>query len=498
MNNCAEAWNDAEENARKALHLYNDNKFEEALGHLETAIDINPHNDSWLFNKGLILNSLEQYENAIMAFQRANELNPDDPTILNSLGIDYTRTEQYNLALETFEELQRIAPDFEPGYCSRIIVYTQMGQHEKAETMFYLARQLKEDCELCYYNIGNSFFAREDYDQAIRYWEKAKSINPELPQIKYGIRKAYWAKGDKYQAKKHIVAELGKNSTDVDILSDYAFLLLEMDELEQANGILRFILELEPDNEHAYHRLGELKLHEGYIHKAIQNFQRALKIEPTLEGTNYRLGQCYLQLGQVINAKAHLLVEMKRKAYPTNPDLPLDLGALLYEMDLINGATHCFLRAIDLNPNDPRTYHNLSCCSYSTGSIKNGIDFSLAALQQDSKHLPSLENLINAYLYNGETEKGKEYMKIATKYWPRDKKLRSLKRKIRLSKLSRIRKSIFGSHSTNIAKRMRKTMHMEYSNIRWYPHYTPSGKIGRFRDFSLMPPIITKMAEWRR
>ncbi|MHC4368978.1 MAG: tetratricopeptide repeat protein, partial [Planctomycetota bacterium] len=115
------SYDTAERKARKAFELYEDGKMSQALDELETALEINPTNSSWHFDKALTLDAISRFEDAISEYEAALELRPDDLEILNSLGVDYTRTGQYDLAISTFERMQELDSEFEPSYCNRII-----------------------------------------------------------------------------------------------------------------------------------------------------------------------------------------------------------------------------------------------------------------------------------------------------------------------------------------------------------------------------------------
>jgi tetratricopeptide (TPR) repeat protein len=53
-------YGEAEEKALKAFELYETGKMTEALDELESALQIDPANCSWHFNKGLTLDALER------------------------------------------------------------------------------------------------------------------------------------------------------------------------------------------------------------------------------------------------------------------------------------------------------------------------------------------------------------------------------------------------------------------------------------------------------
>ena len=423
-------WTDAEKHIDQAHDFYEQGFWTEALRELQEAININPNNSKWFFNKALTLDSLMRFREAAEAYRLAHELDPEDPEILNCLGIDYTRLGQYDLAIETFEKLEHLVPDFEPSYCNRIITYSEMGQHEKAEEMFYLAREFKEHCPFCYYNIGNSLFSRHSYERAIWCWQKTRSLTPNHPQINYRIAQAHWAQGDVEKAKEGFLEELRRHPGDIETLLDMGILLLEMNELESAKEKFNRILELDEDQPQAHHYLGEIHLYHGRVPQAVDCFNRVLRLNPKQPGTHYRLGDCYLRLGQLANARTHLSEELKLS--PDHPKVLIDLGCLLDESGERSKAIGCFEQAIELAPENPRGYQNLSLCYYLSDHLDEGMDLSRKVLELDPEHIEATHNLAFAYLQKGLFQEAQSQVNRSLEKNPQDITLRALKRHIAL------------------------------------------------------------------
>ena len=57
-----------------------------------------------------------------------------------------------------------------------------------------------QDKSLPYYQAGNSLYAQKDYDQALRYYQYAAQLNPNLWQAYQAMGNCYYAKGDKATA----------------------------------------------------------------------------------------------------------------------------------------------------------------------------------------------------------------------------------------------------------------------------------------------------------
>jgi tetratricopeptide (TPR) repeat protein len=320
----------AEHKANKAFELYEDGKMSLALEELETAIDINPYNSCWHFDKALMLDSMSQFDEAIVEYERALELCPNDLEILNSLAIDYTRTGLYDKAIEIFELIQQLDPTFEPCYCNRIITYTEMDKHDLAEQMFYLAQQINPDCALCYYNIGNSLFARSQYKKAVRCWLRTAELEPIHPQINYRIAQAYWAVGDVEHAREHFIVELRNNPGDVDVIFDYGLLLLELGDIESAKEKFNRILELQEDFAPALFYLGEIAYNSGDYERAVELYKQASQKNPPnggpVRGPYYRLSQLALAKNSKTKARIYLVSELELE--PDDADVLVSMASM--------------------------------------------------------------------------------------------------------------------------------------------------------------------------
>jgi tetratricopeptide (TPR) repeat protein len=338
-------WDDADRMAGMAFEMYENGQMDMALTQLEEAIEINPNNSAWLFNRGLTLDAMDRYLEAIESFEQALELSPDDPEILNSLAVDYTRTGQYDRALRTFEHIQTVAPAFEPAYCNRIIAYTELDQHEKAEEMFYLAQLINPDCPICFYNIGNSLFSRQNYKRAIWCWQRTAQLEPTHPQIHYRIAQAHWADGDPDNAQKYFLAELRVNPGDTDVILEFGIFLLKSGRIDGAKEKFNRCLELSPDFSPAKFYLGEIAMKQADFEAARQWFSSALQGDKRLPGPAFRLAQLAVKTGDTKEA-----IKQLKNEYSLNineSEVLLTMGQMFMELGELDSATECFLRVVD-------------------------------------------------------------------------------------------------------------------------------------------------------
>lgn len=460
----------AERKAHRAFELYEDGKMSQALEELETALDINPANSSWHFDKGLALDAINRFEEAIGEYKIASQLSPEDLEILNCLAVDYTRTVQYDLAIDTFEHIQELDPTFEPCYCNRIITYTEMGQHDLAEQMFYLAQQINPDCALCYYNIGNSLFAQGQYKKAISCWLKTAELEPSHPQINYRIAQAHWSEGDTERAREHFLQELRSNPGDLDVILDFALLLLEVDDVESAKEKFNRILELQPGHASALFHLGEIVFDKGQYEQAVELFSRALAEDNSLAGPRYRLAQHALVNGREKEARAYLIAELQ--ACPEDAEMLVSIASMFLRLAAgpephlpptsqinyahfestqqrapespflrqtnafrtsdLDHATHCLLRAVEIDPACADSHYYLGVVSAKKGALKDAEKFFAHAIEINGEHVRALRDSAAVYVALGKLAEAVERLRRATAVSGSDPQLRKLGRSVRV------------------------------------------------------------------
>lgn len=425
----------AEQTARKAFELYEDGKMSQALTELETALEINPSSSSLHFNKALTLDAVNRFDDAIVEYETALQLNPDDLEILNSLAVDYTRTGQYDLALETFERVEQLDPEFEPCYCNRIITYTEMGLHDLAEQMFYLAQQIKPDCALCYYNVGNSLFARGEYKKAIRCWQRTAELDSTHPQINYRIAQAYWSDNQPQRSREHFLLELRANPGDVDVIFDFGLLLLETGNVESAKEKFNRILELDPNFTPAMFYLGEIAFNAHQYNQAVELYNQAMQKDPALQGPCYRLAQHALLNGQKAQARAYLVSEMKLTL--EDAETLVSMGSMFIEIGDLGCATHCLLRAVDIDCASADAYYYLGTISALRGDFEDAAELFAHALDLRNEHIPALRDSALVCLAMGRLTEAASRIEKAHSLESGDPQVRKLGRSLTLARAKR-------------------------------------------------------------
>ena len=406
-----DSFDGAEEKARSAYDLYEKGNITKALSTLQQAIDINPANSTWHFNKALALDSLNMFEQAIEAYESALELNPDDTEILNSLAVDYTRAGFYDKALSVFEHTEQVDPMYEPSYCNRIIAYGELGKHDLAEQMFYMAQQINPDCPLCFYNIGNSFFVRGEYKKAIMCWEKAAELDNEHPQINYHMAQAWWLAGDMDKTKEYLLQELRLNPGNLGALFEYGLFLLSCGQYKQAGEKFGWILELNPSFAPATFYLGELALHQKEYESAMKLFSRAIRQESRMSGPYYRMAEDAMRREKPSEAKAYLVSEMKLTGQ--SPEVLVSMASMFISIDELEYATNCLMQAIDADHENADAYYFIGVINVLKGEFEDSLAFFEQAEKTGGNDFYVLRDTAAVHMRNGQKVLAADYLEKA-------------------------------------------------------------------------------------
>ena len=195
----------------KALHLYEDEKYEDAS---EVFIDIIGYKnskqmliDSNYLNAKQIYES-EHYEKSINAFKAlGNYKDSEDMTIqsIYNYGIKLLESGDYSFALTQFSEVETYADTDEYiNECHYQIGYELSNDKnwEEAIKEFTISKNHKDSynkIQECYFQIANTFMHDEDWDNAIKEYEKI-DINAIDEDVNTAISSAYYQYGLYYAA----------------------------------------------------------------------------------------------------------------------------------------------------------------------------------------------------------------------------------------------------------------------------------------------------------
>lgn len=207
--------------------------------------------------------------------------------------------------------------------------YWLTARYEEAAGQFELALSLArrgEHLENLYSNLGNCFAEMGDVKKARRYYDKALEINPNISHINRYIRSdTLETEVSKNPDDAHLLNKLGLAYKDI---FDYGKAIncfekaLKVDpEFQEAvfnyqETVFQRVLSLNPDDFYILNALGVFYWDSEKPEKAISSFMRALKITPAYAPAHFNLAMAYQAAGMNKEATDHY-----RKALKLNPEM---------------------------------------------------------------------------------------------------------------------------------------------------------------------------------
>jgi len=160
-----------------------------------------------------------------------------------------------------------------------VLTWQQTKNYVDAKTLYGTTIERNPDCWLAYNNLGAMSVQERRLDEAIGYYEKALTIEPEIPEAQYNLGNAFFTKND----------------------------------FARAIGAYQLALRAQPNNNKARNNLAVCLIATGHISEAMEQFGEALRFNPNDPDTHYNLGYLLVQLGRREEAISHLTEAVRLK-----------------------------------------------------------------------------------------------------------------------------------------------------------------------------------------
>ena len=208
-----------------------------------------------------------------------------------------------------------------------------------------------------YLNIGDIYFIKKDYNEALKYYQKALDVNPKFSAAHLGIG---------------IIDErLGRTSAA----------------LERYRTALKF----DPLNREALYSLGTLYLNTAQYVNAIITLERLISLSANNPDVYYNLGLCYYYIGDY--KKAMEAYQQSLKINPYKADVHNSMGVSLLMMGEVDRAMEEYAVTIRIDPKFAQAYGNMGLVYKQMGEKDKAIAMFKEALKFDPDNQSTKENL---------------------------------------------------------------------------------------------------------
>ena len=325
-------------------------QFSLATSHLENAININPDNPGYWQLLGDIKIRERDFDSAKKYFSQAISIFPSNPVALNSLAILNRKLGDFDSSLNCLQQAINLDPN-NLNYRNNLNqLYLEMGEFDKA------SKDAKELISLepsditpkvIYIKSLMSSNHVQDAMNTLANWLIDYPDSIELRLLEAQI--TYMLTGC-VDAIPLLSALANKHPNDVEVLNEYADILIECKYLDEAEKVLQQSIAFNPEQPDTYLSLGRLYRNKGNLDLAISMFSKSLSIDPGIYSSYVELGKTYQNRREFQNAVK--IYQQGLQIFSESPILHYNAGIAYKECKDYMNAEKLLRQAAQLDPND--------------------------------------------------------------------------------------------------------------------------------------------------
>lgn len=274
------------------------NNLEKAISLLDQSVNMRPNDENNIAEIGECFMQALMYNKAVDVFERLVNDHPYNISYWLKLTESYSELKDYSKALDSCEFALAIDEENGEAHAYKAHLLFMVGNYEEATAEYETAHKLgviseEETLQL----IGMNYYNEENWEKALEYFKKTlKTVDESSPY---------------YDNLLYYLAKCSAELADYDTAIQYC---------ESHIG--------QPDFDHTltYLLLGDIYLQKNDKSKAIEAFERAIKLNPSA-AVWYRIGRSLLEKEYYLPAEKALL--RVKELEPDFPYLGKDL-ALVY------------------------------------------------------------------------------------------------------------------------------------------------------------------------
>jgi len=157
-----------------------------------------------------------------------------------------------------------------------------------------------------YNNKGADALVANSYSRAYSYFRAAATLSPSLQQSWVNLGVLYRMVGAYEQAELAYKHAITINDSHLTAWENLAILYIHQERDEEAKAITEMVEARRRSNPYYHFILGEQDYDEGKYARAIEHYQRALRIDDSRHEILFSLARTYHQLGDINNAQRYL------------------------------------------------------------------------------------------------------------------------------------------------------------------------------------------------
>ena len=363
-----------------------------AIEHLSTALDIWSEEEVWQYQLGTLYLNAENLDAALPHLQEASELSPSNFEYRMTLAKGLKESGHLSQAYEYYQIAVEESPSDGQLWLEAAKLAFGMSELSEAEQYYEKACELLPSEPTAFTGAARTALALSNTKSAMKNVRTAMQLAPEEPDVLVTVGEILAQQGKTEKALKSFELAIPKIKHPLPLRIARARLLIKANQATKAIEEMQTLTDLYPENEELWAAYGEICEQTDNLAEGIEAANKAAKLAPNNPAYHLLLARLSRKSGQLDRALSELTnLEQKN---PSNSKVLTELG-LLYEdrrqytqaLDAYQRAIACngnssipylhagvvlkhlkfypqagemLRKAVDLNPQDPESIHQLA------------------------------------------------------------------------------------------------------------------------------------------
>jgi len=213
-----------------------------AFAHYQKILKLDPKNVETLNSLGDILKKWYRYDESLYCYGEAIKIDPKYTRAYNNAGILLMEIGDFDKASNLFDQLLSINPG-PKGYYNKALLYKNISQYDNAIKFYEKAITLKKDYKEAYLALASLYKEQNDRKKAIELYQKAIKIDPNYTEAYFSLATIRKYKKDGNTYIKEMLSVLDNSKT----LSDKKYINFALakvyDDIEDINRSYSYLKE---------------------------------------------------------------------------------------------------------------------------------------------------------------------------------------------------------------------------------------------------------------
>lgn len=282
-------------------------KFQQAEEELNKALQADPANPSAVAGLGAVYLRSNRTQQALPLLQKAVRLAPNDAQPFYLLGSAYNRIGKYQDALAQLDKARQKSPNDPDIYYQIARACEHLGRSKNRQAAMARFAELKGESEKAFEARREAmklliqakpFVDAGKLQEALKLVGKARQLDPDNDQVLYRLASLYFDTRQDALARQTIFEAIAIAPSEW----SYHYLAGLIEERTRqfaaARESLEMAAQLNPTSAEAYDELGNVALQMNNPKQAVQDFKRAVALDPHKAGYKLKLEAAYRAAGQ--------------------------------------------------------------------------------------------------------------------------------------------------------------------------------------------------------